>query len=529
MNLSASPPAYRAGIFPGNWTTLDHGTAKEGTSLSSLLLSAFSVLVAYCLYEQFSFWRMRRKGNGKAVPGPRFPVPLVGGVVSMVINPYKFWEKQRKFSFPGFSYNSILGKFMIFVTDVDVARSVFSYNDPSSLLMAVHPSAKNILGPNNLAFMHGHPHKAIRKSFLALFTRKALGTYVELQDGVIRRHLQEWLGEFAGQEQEIRPLIRDMNAATSQEVFAGPYLGDAATRRKFSASFADMTTGFLAFPLCVPGTAVWKGKQGRLFILKVLAKGAAESKARMKAGQEPTCLMDFWAVRCLEELREAEETGVPAGAHTNDHEMADTVMDFLFASQDASTASLVWMVCLMAGHPLVLAKVKAEQLRIRGSAEGLVTGQNIAEMTYTRQVVKEVLRFKPPAPMVPQYAMRDFPLSGGYSAPKGSLIMPSIVAANMQGYPEADRFDPDRFSQDRGEDLKHQKNFLTFGFGPHYCVGKEYAINHLTAFLAIMSTSAEWTRRVTDKSREDCCNWQYLPTIHPADSFVTLQKSAAHA
>lgn len=49
----------QAGIFPGNWTTLDHGTAKEGTSLSSLLLSAFSVLVAYCLYEQFSFWRMR--------------------------------------------------------------------------------------------------------------------------------------------------------------------------------------------------------------------------------------------------------------------------------------------------------------------------------------------------------------------------------------------------------------------------------------------------------------------------------------
>lgn len=34
--------------------------------------------------------------------------------------------------------------------------------------------------------------------------------------------------------------------------------------------------------------------------------------------------------------------------------------------------------------------------------------------------------------MCVQYAMRDFPLSGGYSAPKGSLIMPSIVAANMQ-------------------------------------------------------------------------------------------------
>lgn len=78
---------------------------------------------------------------------------------------------------------------------------------------------------------------------------------------------------------------RDMNAATSQEVFAGPYLGDAATRVKFSQSFADMTNGFLAFPLCVPGTAVWKGYKGRLFILEVLAKGAAESKAKMKVRQ----------------------------------------------------------------------------------------------------------------------------------------------------------------------------------------------------------------------------------------------------
>ena len=57
------------------------------------------------------------------------------------------------------TYNSILGKFMVMVTDTDVSRRVFSFNDTSTLLMAVHPSAKNILGPNNLAFMHGPAHK----------------------------------------------------------------------------------------------------------------------------------------------------------------------------------------------------------------------------------------------------------------------------------------------------------------------------------------------------------------------------------
>ena len=75
---------------------------------------------------------------------------------------------------------------------------------------------------------------------------------------------------------------RDLNAATSQEVFAGPYLDDAEETEKFSAAFMDMTQGFLAFPLCLPGTAVWKGKQGRLYIIGVLKRAAARSKLAMQ-------------------------------------------------------------------------------------------------------------------------------------------------------------------------------------------------------------------------------------------------------
>lgn len=67
--------------------------------------------------------------------------------------------------------------------------------------------------------------------------------------------------------------------------------------------------------------------------------------------------MDFWAQRCLEEVAEAEAEGVAPPGHTSNHAMADTVMDFLFASQDASTASLVWTMCLMADHPDILQKV----------------------------------------------------------------------------------------------------------------------------------------------------------------------------
>ena len=88
--------------------------------------------------------------------------------------------------------------------------------DPSasvpSLVWQGAKVAIHVVGPKNLAFMHGPPHKAIRKSFLALFTRKALGTYVELQDGIVRRHITQWLK--AEGEREVRPYIRSAQAPT---------------------------------------------------------------------------------------------------------------------------------------------------------------------------------------------------------------------------------------------------------------------------------------------------------------------------
>ncbi len=65
------------------------------------------------------------------------------------------------------------------------------------------PSAGMVFKPcptNRFVFAH-------RKSFLSLFTRKALGTYVLLQDTLIRDHLQMWMSTWGG-ETEIRPFIQ---------------------------------------------------------------------------------------------------------------------------------------------------------------------------------------------------------------------------------------------------------------------------------------------------------------------------------
>lgn len=122
--------------------------------------------------------------------------------------------------------------------------------------------------------------------------------------------------------------------------------------------------------------------------------------------------------------------------------------------------------------------MREEQHRLRPDLDAPLTGDLLNEMHYTRQVVKEVLRFRPPAPMVPQYAQvghttvcgactpsccwlhglavigrrrfnmcvtplvliygclrhaqADFKLTDDYTAPKGSMIVPSVWSACMQ-------------------------------------------------------------------------------------------------
>ena len=105
------------------------------------------------------------------------------------------------------------------------------------------------------------------------------------------------------------------------------------------------------------------------------------------AGIAPRCLIDFWSLRILEIIAESKAASEPAPAFTSDWAMGDAMMDFLFASQDASTASLTWAIHFMSERPDILARLRAEQAAVRPNDEAL-SHELLEQMTYARCVVK---------------------------------------------------------------------------------------------------------------------------------------------
>jgi len=214
---------------------------------------------------------------------------------------------------------------------------------------------------------------------------------------------------------------------------------------------------------------------------------------------------------------EAKANGKPQPEHSSDLEVAKVLVDFLFASQDASTSSITFITHFMGIYPEVLQRVRDEIKHVHQTQQNInkpfeLTADVLPSLRFTWQVCKELLRIRPPPTIVPHIANIPVEMEG-YTVPKGALIVPSIWSSNRVGFTDPEKFDPDRFSEERAEDKKFEKQFMTFGTGPHACLGYRYAMNHIMCFLALLAHEVDFERKVTPNMHDII----YLPTIYPAD------------
>jgi cytochrome P450 len=127
-------------------------------------------------------------------------------------------------------------------------------------------------------------------------------------------------------------------------------------------------------------------------------------------------------------------------------EMLSIVQQLLVAGNETTTKALTEGLKLLAEHPAVWAKLRADPAG------------------YTAQVVEEVLRLSTPTQGMFRLVTKDVELEGVH-VPAGSRLVLVYSGANRD--PNVWGDDPDRFDPDR----VNLKEHLAFGKGIHFCLG----------------------------------------------------------
>ena len=431
----------------------------------------------------------------------------------------------------------IIHRFVVLAGTRDMSRKIF--NSPAFVKPCVVDAAFKLLRPENWVFLDGKAHVDYRKGLNGLFTRQALEMYLPGQEEVYDKYFKvfvERTKELGGKPEPWMPILRELMCAVSCRTFVGHYMSDKVVK-KIAHDFYLITAALelVNFPIILPFTKSWYGRKAADMVLVEFSKCATKSKLRMAAGGEPNCILDAWVKQMQDsaKYRERIEKGEKVDTSEkpaqvlrefSDLEISMTVLTFLFASQDATSSACTWLFQLMADRPEWLEKVREENLRLRGGDRDVrLTLDMLETMVYTRAVVKEGLRYRPPVIMVPYMAKKDYPVTDGYTVKKGSMVIPSVWPAthDPEAYPNPDYYDPERWIS--GDADKQVKNWLVFGTGPHHCLGQTYAQLNLMAMIGKASIMLDWEHHPTSKSEDIEVFATIFPQVSPQLSFINVE------
>lgn len=146
------------------------------------------------------------------------------------------------------------------------------------------------------------------------------------------------------------------------------------------------------------------------------------------------------------------------GRQFTDDEITLFVRMLLLAAGETTTRSFANMMVQLLENPDVLDEVRSDR-------------------TLISKAVMETMRRDPTAGAVARIAARDMEV-GGVAIPKGTAVLLSIASANRD--PEAYE-DPDRLWLKRP-----MRPLLSFGFGPHMCLGMHMALAEIEVALNAM-------------------------------------------
>jgi cytochrome P450 len=354
--------------------------------------------------------------------------------------------------------------------------------------------ARRLLG-NGLLTSEGAAHHDQRRRIQPAFARRQLAAYGDRIPGLAGRAAEQWRD---GEVLDLRTAMDELSLAIAADSLLGETFGrdtgrlleDLRTMARWGPLLAAPMVEGLERVGCPPFRAVGQAADRiRRAVLGAVGDG--------RPSPHPGGLLP-----CLRQPASDGSVMSPELAR-------DEAVTLLLAGHDTTAAMLTWCWYLLATHPPVWHRLRAELISVLGPRDP--GPADVAELAYTGMVVEETLRLYPPIGRIGRRPISDYDLAG-CRIPAGAAVFvsPFVTQRDPRWWPEPDRFDPDRWRPEAGRDRPRYAAF-PFGAGPRSCIGA--AMARLTGVLVVATVAQRW--RMDPPARAP--RIRSLLTLKPAD------------
>jgi cytochrome P450 / NADPH-cytochrome P450 reductase len=315
------------------------------------------------------------------------------------------------------------------------------------------------------------------------FGNRAMQSYHPSMVDIAEQLVKKWERLNADEEIEV---VHDMTALTLDTIgLCGfDYRFNSFYRRDYHPFVASLVRSLETIMMIrgLPLENLWMQKRRRdlaadvAFMNKMVDEIVAERR-RSAAGSDDR-----------KDLLAAMMTGVDrvTGEQLDDVNIRYQINTFLIAGHETTSGLLSCTLYALLKHPEVLKKAYEEVDRVFGpDVNAKPTFQQVTQLTYITQVLKEALRLWPPAPAYGIAPFADEVIGGEYRLKKNIFITVLVSALHRDPSvwgPNPDAFDPENFSRE-AEAARPVNAWKPFGNGQRACIGRGFAMHE--AALAI--------------------------------------------
>jgi cytochrome P450 / NADPH-cytochrome P450 reductase len=315
------------------------------------------------------------------------------------------------------------------------------------------------------------------------FGNRAMQSYHPSMVDIAEQLVKKW--ERLNGDEEI-DVVHDMTALTLDTIgLCGfDYRFNSFYRRDYHPFVASLVRSLETIMMIrgLPMENLWMQKRRRdlagdvAFMNKMVDEIVAERRENAEAAEGKKDMLG------------AMMTGVDraTGTQLDDVNIRYQINTFLIAGHETTSGLLSCTLYALLKHPDVLKKAYEEVDRVLGpDIDARPTYQQVTQLTYITQILKEALRLWPPAPAYGISPLSDQTIGGKYKLKKNTFITVLVLALHRDPSvwgPNPDAFDPENFSRE-AEAARPVNAWKPFGNGQRACIGRGFAMHE--AALAI--------------------------------------------